>query len=242
MEEAEKIFDYLPYSFKDPNDETYIVQLKESFELNYENQKYQFAFFAFHMLYMSYVYYEIWQIRSIKKNDFDNGMIGQDEETEKYINKATHPFALHRINESKIFKFLRLINCSVEEIGDFKSIVKKRNEIAHVNGAIPFEKKASIDMTIHEIIKYVKKIQTFTNSIVEESFERFLEISWNQDENKSDNFEDEIRENFVKKNYLSLDNIKFLSKYNVNKLKLHPNFSEIIVLFNTFKNIYQDLC
>jgi len=60
---ASDILDYLPYSFKTRDEQDYINFLWESFECNYNNAKYPFAFIAYHMLYMSFVYFEVWQIK-----------------------------------------------------------------------------------------------------------------------------------------------------------------------------------
>jgi len=62
MEEAQRIFDYLPVS---PPDQEYISFLWETFESNYKNDKFQFAFIAFHMLFMCFVYYQIAKIYKI---------------------------------------------------------------------------------------------------------------------------------------------------------------------------------
>ena len=59
MEEAQRIFDYLPDT---PTESEYLQFLWEAFESNYTNEKYQFAFIAYHMLFMCFVYYQIAKI------------------------------------------------------------------------------------------------------------------------------------------------------------------------------------
>lgn len=61
MEEAYQILQYLPNRFKQRDEQEYIEFLWDSFESNYQNEKYQFAFIAYHMLFMSFVYFTIWQ-------------------------------------------------------------------------------------------------------------------------------------------------------------------------------------
>ena len=63
MEEAAEISDYLPISFRTSEESEYIEFLWSSFEANFTNRKFQFAYFAFHMLAMSIVYFKIWQIK-----------------------------------------------------------------------------------------------------------------------------------------------------------------------------------
>ena len=50
MEEAYKILDYLPIRLKEPTEQEYIKHLSDSYQSNYENEKYQFAFLAYHLL------------------------------------------------------------------------------------------------------------------------------------------------------------------------------------------------
>ncbi|MBK9335093.1 MAG: hypothetical protein IPM98_00340 [Lewinellaceae bacterium] len=159
MEEALRIFDYLPIAFKDANEQEYIVHLRETFEVNYREEKHQFAFLAYHMLFMSFIYYEIWQIREVRRNDFDMAMIGFDPE-EKEINKDNRPFALWRINESKVLRLLKLLGCPDDQVGNFKAIVKLRNETAHVNGSRQFSERHFLDSKIDEILRHTQ------NSIV----------------------------------------------------------------------------
>ena len=54
MANAIDILEYLPNSYKTRDEQDYINFLWESFESNYHNAKYPFAFIAYHMLYMSF--------------------------------------------------------------------------------------------------------------------------------------------------------------------------------------------
>ncbi len=62
MANANDILAYLPNSFKTRDEQDYINFLWESYESNYNNGKYPFAFIAFHMLYMSFVYFEVFPL------------------------------------------------------------------------------------------------------------------------------------------------------------------------------------
>lgn len=239
MEEALRIFDYLPIAFKDQNEQDYIVHLRESFEVNYEKGKYQFAFLAYHMLFMSFVYYEIWQIREIRRGDFDKAMIGFDPE-EKEINNDERPFALWRVNESRVFRLLKLLGCPDDQVGNFKAIVKLRNEIAHVNGSRPFAERHLLDSKIGEILRHTEKIQSFTEEIIVQSFKNFLLSSFDPEGRGFFGDEDEIRENLVHRHYLSMEDIRFLMRYEIDRLADHPNFSQIQQLFKAFVNIYKE--
>ena len=239
MEEALRIFDYLPYSYKDQNELDYIINLKETFELNYNDGKYHFAFIAYHMLYMSYVYFEIWQIREVRRDDFDKGMIGFNIEDENFTKRTdSRPFSLFRINESGVFRFFRLLGCADDEIGNFKKIVKHRNEAAHVNGSRQFATQTFLDTIINDILRHVEKIQSLTFPIIEASFEKFLSESWNSDEREYAVEDDEIKENLIHRHYLSWEDMKQLTRFDINRLSSHPNFTEVNALFEKFKEIY----
>jgi len=72
MEEAQKIFQYLPIT---PPDDEYIRFLWETFETNYKTEKFQFAFIAYHMLFMCFVYYQIAKLYKVKPEECKDLMI-----------------------------------------------------------------------------------------------------------------------------------------------------------------------
>ena len=136
MEEAWDILEYLPKSFKSEKDQEYIHFLWESFLSNYESGKYQFAYLAYHMLFMSFVYFIVWRIKENKPEDFLKALVGFQNETERELLEASSPFVFHKINESVIFRFLKLLGCDKTKIGNYTKMVKDRNEVAHSNGNI----------------------------------------------------------------------------------------------------------
>ena len=79
-EEAFKILNYLPYSYKTIQEEEYINFLWDAFYANYEKEKFQFAFIGYHMLFMSFVYFSIWKIKINRKKDFAKALIGFNKE------------------------------------------------------------------------------------------------------------------------------------------------------------------
>lgn len=76
MASLDDIFQYLPLRYKTQDEEYYIKFLWESFELNYENEKYQFAFIAYHLLFMTYVYFQLWKIYAVYTDDFRKSVLG----------------------------------------------------------------------------------------------------------------------------------------------------------------------
>jgi len=145
-EDPSEILDYLPYSFRVPQEQEYIAFLWDSFQSNYENRKYQFALIPFHMLFMSAVYFDIWKIKINNQNDFEKALIGLRKDDEKAMLKASWPFTFHKINESQILRFLKLLDCDDDKIGVYAKIVDDRNSVAHSNGNIYVQAQESLDV------------------------------------------------------------------------------------------------
>lgn len=93
---ANDILAYLPISYKTRDEREYLTFLWESYESNYEKQKYQFAFIAFHLMFMSYCYFQIWKIYNSNSEDFKKYLLGfekldtifQDLEEKNVKNRA----------------------------------------------------------------------------------------------------------------------------------------------------------
>jgi hypothetical protein len=239
MEEAYEIFDYLPLSFKSPTETEYKKFLWESFEVNYNAEKYPFAFIAFNMLYMSFVYFEIWQIQQNRPNDFEMAMIGFDNIKENQLLNATTPFGFSVINESKVLRFLKLINCENNRIGNFAKIVQKRNDSSHSNGVISLSSQGAIDDKITDVIKHVKEIQTLSKPIVETCFVEFLKESWNPDDRRYYGDEDQIKEELIHRNYFSQKDVNAMRNFTTKSLENEENYEEIKNLFYAFRDLYK---
>src|SRR5437016_2326387 len=144
MEEALELGEYLPISFKSEGEEKYIAFLWDAFETNYEAGKYEFAGIAFHLLYMSFVSFSIWQIRAVREHDFDKALIGFLLESERKLLNADTPFKFfENLKESQMFRFLKLIGCNNDQVGQFAKFLKRRNRIAHPSGTVFFNDQAS---------------------------------------------------------------------------------------------------
>jgi len=239
MEEAWEILDYLPLSYRIPAEQEYIHFLWESFQSNYDNGKYQFSFLAYHMLYMSFVYFIVWQIKNNYTEDFQKAMVGFNKDVEKQLLGSTSPFTFSEVNESNIFRFLKLIDCQNDKIGHYTQMVKKRNETAHANGNIFFKNKESIHEYISEILRLVSEIQDHSHKIVSECFESFLLESYDENTRELSDVKDQIREVLIHKNYLSKKDIELCLQYDVSKHQSHPDYTEIKSLFEVFEAEYK---
>ncbi|QJR21952.1 hypothetical protein BREVNS_1202 [Brevinematales bacterium NS] len=238
MEEAQKIFEFLPISYKNPTEKEYVDFLWDSFLTNYNAEKYPFAFLAYHMLFMCFVYFEIWQIKENCAEDFKKAMMGFSKDMENELIKATTPFALWQVNESTVFRFLKLIGLDNSEIGRFTKIVKERNDAAHSNGNIFYRNRESLEEKINEILSCIECIQTKSKPIIEKAYHDFLIASQNPEEREYIKDEDQINEIFIHGNYLSLEDIKIAQKYDISILSSEMGFSNIRSLAQTLNNLY----
>ncbi len=181
MEEASKLGNYLPISFKTPKEQEYIDFLWDAFETNYTHGSYQFAFLAYHMLTMSFVYFNIWQIKQTEPTDFEKGVIGFARD-ETNLLSATSPFVFSGANERGILRILKLIACDNGEIGTYAKLVDDRNQTAHANGNIFFSTKSALDAKIAEVLRVVDEIQTHSKPIIEHCYREFLLQNHNPEE------------------------------------------------------------
>lgn len=238
MEEAKRIFDYLPVSYKNPTEKEYVEFLWDAFLTNYNNEKYPFAFLSYHMLFMCFVYFEIWQIKENCADDFQKAMIGFSKDMEKELLESKTPFALWQVNESSVFRFFKLIGLENSDIGRFTKIVKDRNDAAHSNGNIFYKNKVSLEAKIYEMISCMETIQNTSKPIIEKAFHSFLIDSQIPDEREFLDDESQIKEIFVHGNYLSFEDIKIAQNYDISVLSEETGFANIQSLKNMLHNLY----
>jgi hypothetical protein len=240
MEEAAKLGNYLPLSFKTPKEQEYIEFLWDAFQSNYENKKYQFAFLAYHMLTMSFVYFNIWQIKQTEPKDFAMGLIGFGKDIEKSLLEATSPFVFSTVNERSILRFLKLIACDNSKIGTYAKLVDDRNETAHPNGNIFFSEQSALDLKIIEILRVVDEIQTHSKPIIERCYCQFLMDSFDPDGREYFDAGDQIREVLIHRNYLSQKDIEICLAHDITSLSSESNFSAMEVLHQNLRDTYSD--
>lgn len=239
MANANEILSYLPVSFKSTEEQNYINFLWESYESNYNNGKYPFAFIAFHMLYMSFVYFEVWQIKESRKPDFEKAMIGLSKDFENKLLTATTPFAFVELGESNFIRFLKLIGCDNSQIGNYASSVKSRNDAAHSNGRIFFNDRSIIDRKIDEVLHFIDDIQTHSQPVIEECLFKFLKENHNPDRREYIDDSDQIREILIYGNYLSQKDIEFMLTFDITRLSTKRNYAEMKALFDVFEENYR---
>ena len=234
MEESFEILNYLPIRFKNINEQEYIDFLWDSFESNYQNEKYQFSFIAYHMLFMSFVYFNVWQIKTIHKEDYEKITLG----FHSCFESATSPFTFSEEYESKIFTLFRFFGLGKDKIGQYKTIVKSRNDVVHSNGNIFFRTQEMVDNKITEILRFSEEIQQHSKPAIQDCFEEFLIESQNKDERRYIDIQEQINEELVHEHYLSQKDLKFCLEYDIKKLNGQPNYAEIEKIFEELKKEY----
>ena len=159
MDEALELSTFLPCSFARADEQKYLDFLWSAFETNYEAERYEFASLAFHLLYMSFVSFSIWQIKLARREQFAMSMVGFRPDEESSLMECESPFKFYdRLKESQIFRFLKLIGCTNQQVGEFAKFVKRRNKITHPTGNVFFNDRATIDIEIAKMMREVRNI------------------------------------------------------------------------------------
>ena len=241
MDEALELDTYLPQSFADVAERKYLDFLWSAFRTNYDGERYEFASLAFHLLYMSFVSFSIWQIKLAQPNRFAMAMVGFHKDVEKHLTKCDSPFKFYeKLKESEIFRFLKLIGCTNDHVGNFSVFVQDRNKIAHPTGNVFFNDQATIDRKLAKMMTEVRNIQTHMQQVIPELYIRFLDESSDPETRQYANARDEITVNLIHANYMSTADLAQCAKLNTNHFDTHPNQMDISVLHETLNSLVEE--
>jgi len=239
MEDALELENFLPVSYKTRSEKEYMTFLWDAFQSNYTSGKYEFASLAFHLLYMSFVSFSIWQIRLIREQDFMNALVGFQSDSETKLLGADSPFKFYeQLKESQIFRFLKLIGCTNNHVGEFAKFVKRRNKIAHPSGTVFFNDQVSIDAEITEMMREVANIQEHMRPIIQEVYSRFLVESANVEEREYADPDQEIEVSLIHRSYVSRKDIEVCLTYDLSKHLAHTDFPAIKALHQSLQRQY----
>ncbi|MBT2791935.1 hypothetical protein [Paraburkholderia strydomiana] len=231
MDEALELGSYLPQSFANADEQKYLDFLWSAFQTNYEAERYEFASLAFHLLYMSFVSFSIWQIRLARPEQFAMAMVGFRSDEEGNLVDCESPFKFYdRLKETQIFRFLKLIGCSNQQVGEFAKFVKRRNRIAHPTGTVFFNDQGAIDAEIADMMKEVRNIEAHMRPVILELYQAFLDGRPDEEEWPNSLPGDEVRANLVHTNYMSAADLAFCRSFDIEGLSLEPGFEAKQVL------------
>lgn len=237
MDEGLELINFLPVSYKTQSEDEYIAFLWDAFQSNYASGKFEFASLAFHLLYMSFVSFSIWQIRLVREQDFRNALVGFQNDAENGLLEADSPFKFYeRLKESQIFRFLKLIGCDNNQVGEFSKFVKRRNKIAHPSGTVFFNDQVSIDAEIRTMMTEVTNIQRHMRPIILEVYGRFLVESANIEEREYADPEQQIEVRLIHQNYVSQKDIETCLAYDISKHEAHSEFLGIESLHQSLQH------
>jgi hypothetical protein len=251
IDDAQRIFDYLPQEYKTKTESDYIDFLWDAFSVNYEKEKYQFAYIAYHMLFMCFIYFQLSKIYKNKPDDLKNIMLFTDkayqeiENHERKNNQSSDPisfdpFNFSKENERTIMGLFLSIGCDREIIKKMKSLVNMRNGIAHSNGNIFFRSLENIDEKIEEILNCMDCIQQNCIPIIIICTEKFIIEGTNTEEREFPDEENQVREIFVRGNYLSMKDINIAKKYDIQVYEGTSVFPAINRLYMTIRELYSE--
>lgn len=245
MGDAIELGEYLPKSFAAAGEQANLDFLWSAFQTNYEAERYEFASLAFHLLYMSFVSFSIWQIRLARPEPFRMAMVGFRSDDEGKLMDFATPFKFYdKLKEAQIFRFLKLIGCDNQQIGEFAKFVKRRNKIAHPSGTVFFNDHVAIDAEIAEMMTEVRNIEEHMKPVILELYERFLLDSADPEEREYVDAADEITANFVHANYMSAADLVFCRGFDIETLNDKPGFEEMqalhVALAATYPNEEED--
>jgi hypothetical protein len=215
--------------------------LWDAFQSNYASGKFEFASLAFHLLYMSFVSFSIWQIRLMREQDFRNALVGFQNDAESSLLDADSPFKFYeRLKESQIFRFLKLIDCGNDQVGEFAKFVKRRNKIAHPSGTVFFNDRVAIDAEIGEMMREVRNIERHMRLVIVETYKRFLIDSADQEELEYATLDEEIEVNLIHRNYVSRKDIDICLEFDIQELDDHPRFAVVKDLHESLAKLYSE--
>ena len=238
MEDAIEIYEYLPVLFRVPGRHEYIDFLWTSFETNYREDKFQFAYLAYHMLTMSLVYCKIWQIKRAWPKDFEKSLIGSDKAFEKTLIDASSPFDFSMVSESRILRLLKLVGCDDSKVGTYTKLVKDRNDMAHSNGHIYIKTRDMLEDKIRDVLKVVDDIQSNSKLVIKSCYRDFLCQSSDIEESEYIDDSDQIREILIHQNYMSNKDIAFCCDFDLSKLDIPSRSNRVDRLHNSLLKEY----
>ena len=179
------------YPIEDNDVDHYSSEILKCVKSNYDDERYQFAYFGVHLLFMTYLYCVIWQISKLCSSRFlDTTIFAQTykgKEKKLKFNNIESVFDLSYMKESDISSFLLLIDMDPSFVGQIKSLVEDRNDMAHANGKIQIKTYDEYQNAIHSIEVIIKNIEKKMEVYIKNCYGTTLALFW--EKGKIDNFE-----------------------------------------------------
>ena len=156
------------------------------------------------------------KIKSIHPEDFEKISYGFED----CLNKATSPFGF-----------------SEERIGEYKKLVKERNNIAHSNGNIYYKEQASVDVRISDVLRFAEEIHQKTKASIEQAYKVFLIENYSVEDSPYSSVEEMLSEEFIRKHYISEKDMQICCSLNEFDIQ-HDDMEEILKTHNDIRTLY----
>jgi hypothetical protein len=200
LDAVSRVGDYLPIFPRSEDDARYLGVQLSLLEKSCEVGLYQAASLHLHLLYMSVVYYQIFRIKESCPHDYTLACTyGHDRKT---IENATSPYGLSTMKESEAFEFYRVLNVPPETISNLKQCVRKRNELVHANPANAVPDLTSFMRTLEMYLTDMQKSVALEEGLLLKLYQDF-ELGFVGGRRQYEDASDEVRESFIKANFLS---------------------------------------
>ena len=246
-EEIQMIFDYLPVEHLDETEEKYIDALTLAAQTSYENGLYQFAYIQYHMLFMTAIYYLLLKVSVLHNEELkkaiyyllrDRHSDFWNETNTKSGNLYFGSFAV--INESEVFRLLRIIGLDDSTLGELQKLVKNRNRYAHANGQMQL---TSDILFFEELKEYNTVLPRIFNLIKNDTIDYYKSTLCTSDFNDPDiraylDPDEQIIQEFIKKHSLSKVELNWLKNIKAATFNHYPNGVEIKNLHYALKHYY----
>ena len=144
------------------------------------------------------------------------------------------------VREASVIRFLKLVGCSNDQIGDFSKSLRLRNRLAHPSGTVLFNDQREIDDHITEVLVEIENIQNQMHSIILDIYYSFLQDNCVQEEREYIEDSDQIREILINKNYLSRKDIEICLGFDITNLTSEKYYDNIKELHETFTAEYKE--
>ncbi|MEW8549440.1 MAG: hypothetical protein AB2533_03195, partial [Candidatus Thiodiazotropha endolucinida] len=191
------------------------------------------------LLYMSFVCFSVWQIRAARRPDFDKAMVGFQRDVENKLANATTPFKFfENLKESAIFRFIKLVGCNNEQVGEFSKFVKQRNRIAHPSGTVFFNSKENIDDQIEQVMAEIEHIQQHMTPVLHDCLRTFLEENSDPEEWEYSLPKDQIDASLIHAHYFSRKDINACLAFDISFFDGHAEAGAIRELYDAFQDAY----
>ena len=230
LSEYSDFLEFLPLYSDSSEEEEYIKNLIETFNINYHYEKFESAFFNLHILYMIIIYSYILKLKNNDLEHFYMSLISLDKSEvkkyqKKFKNKKINLFDFSMFKEKNVFDFFEPLGFSKEYIKEISKSVDKRNVYTHPRGRIIIRTPKELGILVQNNINALKSIHSKISPKVCSIFISFID-------NTIDNFEDELKE--IDKLSLDLNNEKDNNKIKIIKSNIDKTNESIKVKFKDF--------